>query len=412
MQVTVGRRASARRSRLSRATLAFAIALTGALASPGLRGDDASAEGRYRSKKTQIAPGLVLVKKYDNKLKARIRILRVDPSTDLTIDLALSNDELPRREKTTSMAARHGALAAVNASIGSKWGRPIGVFAEDGSLKSSPLVRGGAFSMSRDESIGQIGYPRTTVRAHNLTSDVEALWVADWNDQFPNPNKLAGYTQAGGSVVKPPRDACSARLFGTGRLRWAPDKDGISRTYNVRKVRCRERPMGLNGGVVLAAPQGSPGAKSLRRGVDRGDTLNLTWSVGWSGAMDVVGGSPVLMLDGKIIAQQCGGYVCKAHPRTGVGVTPGNDILLVTVDGRQTNSKGMTILQFARLFKKLGAKRALNLDGGGSTTMVVEDNIVNKPVGSERSVASALLVLPGPDRAEPEPGPPLATSGS
>lgn len=412
MQVTVERRASARRSRSWRAALALAIALAGALASPGLRVHDASAEGRYRSKKTQIASGLWLVKKYDNKLKARIRILKVDPSTALTIDLALSNDELPRREKTTLMAARHGALAAVNASIGSNWGRPIGVFAEDGLLKSSPLVRGGAFSMSRDESIGHIGYPRTSVWAHNLTEDVEELWVADWNDQVPHPEKLAGYTQAGGSLVKPPENACSARLFSTSRLRWARAKNGISRTYNVSKVRCRERPMSLNGGIVLAAPQGSAGAKRLRRRVDRGDTLNLTWSVGWPGAMDVVGGSPVLMFDGKIIAQECGGYVCKEHPRTGVGVTPNNDILLVTVDGRQEDSKGMTILQFARLFKKLGARRALNLDGGGSTTMVVEDKIVNQPAGSERSVASALLVLPGPDRAEPEPGPPLVTPGS
>ena len=106
---------------------------------------------------------------------------------------------------------------------------------------------------------------------------------------------------------------------------------------------------------------------------------------------------------------ECGGYVCKRHPRTGVGVTESGQIFFVTVDGRQADSEGMTILQFAKLFKKLGAKRALNLDGGGSTTMVVKGEIVNTPSGSERSVASALLVLKGEDSGEPEPSPPLVT---
>jgi hypothetical protein len=56
----------------------------------------------------------------------------------------------------------------------------------------------------------------------------------------------------------------------------------------------------------------------------------------------------------------------------------------------------MTPLAFARLFKRLGARWAFNLDGGGSTTMYVKGRIVNRPSdGSERPVSSALVVLPG-----------------
>ncbi len=64
----------------------------------------------------------------------------------------------------------------------------------------------------------------------------------------------------------------------------------------------------------------------------------------------------------------------------------------------------MTLVEFARLFKNLGATDALNLDGGGSSTMVVKGSIKNVPSdGRERPVINALLVLPGRDRREPKP---------
>jgi hypothetical protein len=71
-------------------------------------------------------------------------------------------------------------------------------------------------------------------------------------------------------------------------------------------------------------------------------------------------------------------------------------VLLITVDGRRPgHSVGMTTRGFARLFVSLGADRALNLDGGGSTTMYVRGRVVNRPSdGTERPVSSALLVLP------------------
>jgi exopolysaccharide biosynthesis protein len=58
--------------------------------------------------------------------------------------------------------------------------------------------------------------------------------------------------------------------------------------------------------------------------------------------------------------------------------------------------------QFGRLMVRLGAVSALNLDGGGSSTMVIRGKVVNRPsAGFERRVTNALLVLPGPDFDEP-----------
>jgi hypothetical protein len=69
----------------------------------------------------------------------------------------------------------------------------------------------------------------------------------------------------------------------------------------------------------------------------------------------------------------------------------------------------MTPLGFARLFKSLGARWAFNLDGGGSTTMFVKGEVVNRPSdGHERPVSSALVVLPG-ERAAFAKAPEFAT---
>ena len=94
------------------------------------------------------------------------------------------------------------------------------------------------------------------------------------------------------------------------------------------------------------------------------------------------------------------------HPRTAVGVAPDNrKLFLVVVDGRQPGySEGMTLEELAELFRDLGAVHALNLDGGGSSTLVVDsehtivDGVVNMPihtrvVGRERPVGNHLVVF-------------------
>jgi hypothetical protein len=90
---------------------------------------------------------------------------------------------------------------------------------------------------------------------------------------------------------------------------------------------------------------------------------------------------------------------------------------MVVVDGRRDRSVGMTLEELTDLFSSLGATWALNLDGGGSTTLVVNGTVKNRPSdGSERPVSSSLLVLRGSDSGEiaqteepiPSPDPSLA----
>ena len=72
-------------------------------------------------------------------------------------------------------------------------------------------------------------------------------------------------------------------------------------------------------------------------------------------------------------------------------------LLLVTVDGRRPGwSAGMTLPEAARLMRSLGARDALNLDGGGSSTMTVRGEVVNRPIRprGERAVSDGVYALP------------------
>jgi hypothetical protein len=84
------------------------------------------------------------------------------------------------------------------------------------------------------------------------------------------------------------------------------------------------------------------------------------------------------------------------HPRSAIGFDRDSTrVFLVSVDGRQAASVGMTLIELADLMKDLGAWDALNFDGGGSTTLAVKGSIVNKvsDAAGEREVANALLVV-------------------
>jgi len=366
----------------------------------------AVARSRYRVSTVRVAKGLHLSRILDRRGPNRIRVLTVNPATPLTIDVALSNDAVPWRETTSSMTRRRGAIAAVNGTYGLPWGRPIGLFAEDGHLKTSPLMGNQAFSMSYDEEAAFFGHTNLQMRARVLHTN--ARWrIDDWNEPGrPGPSEIAALTPAATGYLKPPQRACSARLYPAHKPMWTENGKGIATDYVVDAVRCSENRLWPRGGTVVSARRYGPVSSHIKALV-RKHIIRLRWSVDWPGVLDMIAGSPTLLKDSTITAtDDCPSYFCDRNPRTGVGMTPDGRLLLVTVDGRRPGySVGMTPVQFAKLFRHLGATRALNLDGGGSTTMVVEGKIVNRPSdpGGERAVSSAVLVLPGADTNERVP---------
>ena len=151
-----------------------------------------------------------------------------------------------------------------------------------------------------------------------------------------------------------------------------------------------------DGGAILIDGNG-------RLSVEQGDPANPQW-VTSRNEPSIIGSGPMMRQDGKDIDMGKGSFVVVRHPRTAIG-TVGDKVIMVTVDGRaKGHSAGVSLYEFTAIMRWLGAVNALNLDGGGSTTMYIEgqpeNGVVNRPCDNgkfdrqgERPVSNALLVL-------------------
>jgi exopolysaccharide biosynthesis protein len=155
----------------------------------------------------------------------------------------------------------------------------------------------------------------------------------------------------------------------------------------VGRIRAFWLPWTLWGGAWPAA---------VVRAADAGDLQR------WDLARDVVGGAGLLVSAGAPVTDWTSerlraGFTTQRHPRTMAGVDRDGFLWLFAADGRQPDrSIGMTFDDLVRLALAHGLRDALNLDGGGSTTMVVQGRVVNRPsdLTGPRAVSDALVVLP------------------
>ena len=116
---------------------------------------------------------------------------------------------------------------------------------------------------------------------------------------------------------------------------------------------------------------------------------------------EALGARPLLVTNGQLLPQNGSGLSTVHHPRTAFGVKGKSTVFLVTVDGRQPDfSNGISLTDLGQLMRWLGADNAVNLDGGGSTTMAVWDQsaqeyiISNRPSGKIlRPVANSWILV-------------------
>lgn len=134
-----------------------------------------------------------------------------------------------------------------------------------------------------------------------------------------------------------------------------------------------------------------------------------TTSSEWEDMDHIVGGVPLLIQNGQKIQdfsaeQTISSFLFERHARTAIGILPSGHWVFVTVDGKQPElSLGMTMEELADFMESLGCTDALNLDGGGSTTFVYKDQVMNQPTGDGddddegkrilRPVSDAILIM-------------------
>lgn len=385
--------------------------------------------GKQRGRARQVAPGVWLrlyrLKGQGNK----VRVVSFGASAKPTVDVVLATNRLAGREPVSSMARRTGAIAAINGDYSRPSGRPVHSFARDGRLDQRAAmvpqtgleIYGRNFAVDEDKRNVYLTHPKTRawlwVPEQQASHRVERM--NDRSIQSDAKLQIRAFTTVGEKDERPPLGGCYLRLRARGKPRSASPTHaptnrggasiapaGVERDYVVETNVCRYKRVLPDGGVTLYTPQNGIHAETLRS-MPVGTSAVFGWSLGWPGVFDTVGGNPTLIENGSVQKQSIYGgssFVSGRHPRTAVAYNARtNRLFFVTVDGRQPKySRGMTLAGLTHfLRKRLGATDALNLDGGGSTTMVVKGKVRGRPSdGSQRAVSSALVVLPGTDPGE------------
>ncbi len=344
-----------------------------------------------------VAPGIELlsIKRGDFSGSATgdrwtIQVLTVDPKM-ARLRLAQAMDEIAGAETTSSMAQRHGAVAAINGgyfrTTGIVRGEPVGALTIGGKVLSEPVKNRAAVAVSDDGKQIRAAIAHVTLKAE-LRANGKALFPIGGFNRPREKDELIVFTPEFHRTTLTAPDGAE---FIIERNRVAAVKDGAgSQTIPP-------------GGFVVSATGAAQewALKNLRRGSIVEVKTEVKTEPPFAFNPDfILGGGPQLIAVGKkVFADETARYsdslYRQRHPRTAIGWRADGKLILLTVDGRQKISVGMTMDELASLMLELGCVEAMNLDGGGSTAMVVKNKIVNSPSDptGERAVSDALLIF-------------------
>ena len=324
-----------------------------------------------------------------------INLLKIDLSK-VEIRIVHALDEAIGLETVSSMAARHGAMAGVNAGFfvtsGTLRGDNVGALVSNGTLLSEPTNNRAAVGfMKQGEKtemiFGHLKFAGTLETARGGRRMVQGVNRARGEDELiiytPEFHRTSLTTAVGLEVlVRRGRVAAVRDRSGSNHIPF--DGYVISATGKAREWAVKNLAVGARVRLRTELIPEEAGA-----------------AAGWKQAYSVVAGGPQLVRDSRreISAEREGirpNFVTDRHPRTAVARLKDGSMLLAVVDGRQAGySVGISLVEFADLLMEYGAVAAINLDGGGSTAMVLESKLVNKPSDAtgERAVSDAILIF-------------------
>ncbi len=339
---------------------------------------------------TAVAPGLNLTQfdRFDPAGWIRGDTLAVDLTSEVLKPTYLSPGTVSARTPLSQQVTRAGAVAGVNGDFFdiNATGAPIGVGIDGGRLQTAPASGHNLTAAITDEGKARLAeiFLQATVTLPNRT-----VPASNFNSPVLDRDAIGVYTPLWGATTR------RTSVAGAARVAEVEIRDGL-----VAQVRSApsDGPIPAGSTVLLAREAGADTLAALKIGDAVGVSYEARTDAGKIAV--AVGGNEVLVRDGVVQPVD----TVAMHPRTAVGFSAdGNRMWLATVDGRQADSRGMTELELARHMKSLGADDAINLDGGGSSTLLARDegeaapSVRNSPSdGGERLVPNGIGVATVP----------------
>ncbi len=332
---------------------------------------------KYKGLKVNaVADGVKHIKtvKYYNGRPVRINIVEVNQkvATDYEVKPATASQTLPHKRTLRNIAQRTNAIAAINGGFFKpQTGVPLGTLMIDKKIYTGPIydrVALGIFENGYD--VGRVQLDA------KITGNNQTIKIDNINQPRMLSSYILAYTRDWGTYA-PASPQYGVQLQIVGNKITAASANPLSIPEN---------------GYVLVGPKSKLGKLFGAEEVD----IRINTNPKWENVKHIISGGPYLVKDYQIFIdmtaqklQSIGGR----NPRTAIGYTKDNDLILVAADGREGSSIGLTLVELANLMKELGCTNAINLDGGGSTVMYVNGQIVNRPQQNGGIALSNALVI-------------------
>jgi exopolysaccharide biosynthesis protein len=304
----------------------------------------------------------------------------------------LSNEAVMNRETVSSMQRR---LATQATSVGVNGdffspsdGRPSGIMLRDGILVTPPNSARSSVGVQLD---GTLDVRRVSFRGTwRGTGQRRAV---NFFNKAPGTNGLSLFSTDWGTAT--PRVAGS---YAVTLSQFPPTTPNADITAVVTSA-VSNAPVGIAPGTAVLVARGNAATRlQAEAAVGTTITLRLILQPDWSTVSDAIGGGPLLVRNGAPVYRANEAFstsqLAPRGPRTAIAQRGDGSILFVATDGRQPGySVGMTNFELAQTLVRLGAVRGMALDGGGSSTLAFDGQVLNRPSdGQERMVSNALML--------------------
>ena len=300
-----------------------------------------------------------MIRFYNNKpVRINVIELSTDVNGSLVVEPAIASDKLAAISKISKIAERENAIIAINGGyFKPQTGVPLGTLMIDKKVYTGPIydrvamgIFDESYEMARvklkalvktnigDLKIDNVNQPR-------MLSTHTIVYTPDWGEVSPiTPKYGTQLVVDNGKLVKISQD----------------------------RVKIPE-----NGFVIIG-----PAKKLVEFSKAKKFKMDLKINPEWKEVNHIVSGGPYLVRHGEIFVDMTAQKLASVggrNPRTAIGYTKDNHLVMLTADGREGSSVGLTLMELAYLMKEFGCVNAMNLDGGGSTVMYIKGQIVNKP---------------------------------
>jgi exopolysaccharide biosynthesis protein len=323
----------------------------------------------------------------------KVNLLRLD-LTKVRLDVKLGMDMIVGTETTSSIAARHGAVAAINSGFfrldsSIFAGDPAGLLMTDGALLSESVNGRAVIMINNRPNVTEVDLDRADV-SHALM--VRGREIAVGTNRELKADDAVLFTQE----------------FGRSTLSRAGSVEFLIQNGRVRRIFSGgSNPIPQTGYIVSASGSRLADIRALLTigtratiTVKHSSPVTTVPTTAFGRAEDITNGVSFLVRGGRAeltweAERSVRSFAENRHPRTAVAKMRDGKLLMITADGRQPNvSVGMTLQELADFLVSLGAVDAINLDGGGSTAMVLDGKLVSRPSdpNGERKVGDAIIV--------------------